>query len=117
MRTKIISTLPERQAGEQEEVEYHFQEQSKPTTANKGKILAKITQQVLPHGEKKYYGGSKPLSPTSTIIIWSMSDCPERKNRNHENQTRGAGARGAVHALREGETDQDPNNIKDEIKA
>ncbi|GKA33454.1 hypothetical protein Tco_0719883, partial [Tanacetum coccineum] len=45
------------------------------------------------------------------------SDCPERKNRNHENQTRGAGARGAVHALREGETDQDPNNIKDEIKA
>ncbi|GJV47672.1 hypothetical protein Tco_1437884 [Tanacetum coccineum] len=46
-----------------------------------------------------------------------VSDCPERKNRNHENQTRGAGARGAVHALREGETDQDPNNIKDEIKA
>ncbi|GJR22323.1 hypothetical protein Tco_0970850 [Tanacetum coccineum] len=45
------------------------------------------------------------------------SDCPERKNRNHENQTRGARARGAVHALREGETDQDPNNIKDEIKA
>ncbi|GJS44871.1 putative reverse transcriptase domain-containing protein [Tanacetum coccineum] len=45
------------------------------------------------------------------------SDCPEQKNRNHENQTRGAGARGAVHALREGETDQDPNNIKDEIKA
>ncbi|GJW88629.1 putative reverse transcriptase domain-containing protein [Tanacetum coccineum] len=44
------------------------------------------------------------------------SDCSERKNRNHENQTRGAGARGAVHALREGETDQDPNNIKDEIK-
>ncbi|GJR16258.1 hypothetical protein Tco_0798910 [Tanacetum coccineum] len=45
------------------------------------------------------------------------SDCPERKNRNHENQTRGARARGAMHALREGETDQDPNNIKDEIKA
>ncbi|GJZ17361.1 reverse transcriptase domain-containing protein [Tanacetum coccineum] len=39
------------------------------------------------------------------------SDCPERKNQNHENQ------RGAVHALRGGETDQDPNNIKDEIKA
>ncbi|GJW65907.1 hypothetical protein Tco_0117791 [Tanacetum coccineum] len=45
------------------------------------------------------------------------SDCPEQKNRNHENQTRGTRARGAVHALREGETDQDPNNIKDEIKA
>ncbi|GKF74644.1 hypothetical protein Tco_0220976, partial [Tanacetum coccineum] len=43
------------------------------------------------------------------------SDCSERKNQNHENQTRGAGAHGAVHALREGETDQDPNNIKDNI--
>ncbi|GJY51508.1 retrotransposon protein, putative, ty3-gypsy subclass [Tanacetum coccineum] len=41
------------------------------------------------------------------------SDCPEQKN--HENQTRGTRARGAVHALREGETDQDPNNtLKDE---
>ncbi|GJT51452.1 hypothetical protein Tco_0977609 [Tanacetum coccineum] len=50
-------------------------------------------------------------------LMDNESDCLERKNRNHENQTRGAGARGAVHALREGETDQDPNNIKDEIKA
>ncbi|GKA04172.1 putative ribonuclease H-like domain-containing protein [Tanacetum coccineum] len=45
-----------------------------------------------------------------------LSDCSERKNRNHENQTRGAGARGAVHALRGEETNQDPNNIKNEIK-
>ncbi|GKB38797.1 reverse transcriptase domain-containing protein [Tanacetum coccineum] len=45
------------------------------------------------------------------------SDCPERKNQNHENQTGGTGARGVVHALRGGETDQDPNNIKDEIEA
>ncbi|GKB92720.1 reverse transcriptase domain-containing protein [Tanacetum coccineum] len=73
---------------------------------------------------EKYIGGlpdmilgsvkeSKPKTMQEAI----ESDCPERKNRNHENQTRGAGARGAVHALREGETDQDPNNIKDEIKA
>ncbi|GJT04620.1 reverse transcriptase domain-containing protein [Tanacetum coccineum] len=45
------------------------------------------------------------------------SDCPERKNQNHENQTRGTGARGVVHALGRGETDQDPNNIEDEIEA
>ncbi|GJT94086.1 putative reverse transcriptase domain-containing protein [Tanacetum coccineum] len=44
-------------------------------------------------------------------------DCPEQKNQNHENQIRGAGARGVVCALRGGETDQDPNNIEDEIEA
>ncbi|GJX95088.1 hypothetical protein Tco_0349674 [Tanacetum coccineum] len=50
-----------------------------------------------------------------TIVNQGMSvesDCSERKNRNHENQTRGAGARGAVHALREGEKIKDTNNIK-----
>ncbi|GJS31348.1 reverse transcriptase domain-containing protein [Tanacetum coccineum] len=44
-------------------------------------------------------------------------DCPERKNRSHKNQIGGTGAHGVVHTLREGETDQDPHNIKDEIKA
>ncbi|GJY64735.1 putative reverse transcriptase domain-containing protein [Tanacetum coccineum] len=44
------------------------------------------------------------------------SECPERKNRNHENQTRGAKARGAVHALRKGNPIK-PYKHKDEIKA
>ncbi|GJR18454.1 reverse transcriptase domain-containing protein [Tanacetum coccineum] len=45
------------------------------------------------------------------------SDFPELKNRNHGNQAEGTEARGMVYALGGGETDQDPNNIKDEIKA
>ncbi|GJX74589.1 hypothetical protein Tco_0313184 [Tanacetum coccineum] len=45
------------------------------------------------------------------------SDCPELKNRNHENQAEGTEARGMVYALGGGETDQDPNNIEDEIEA
>ncbi|GJY26960.1 RNA-directed DNA polymerase, eukaryota [Tanacetum coccineum] len=45
------------------------------------------------------------------------SDCPELKNRNHGNQAEGTRARGVVHPLRGGETDQDPNNIEDEIEA
>ncbi|GJW12857.1 DNA-directed DNA polymerase [Tanacetum coccineum] len=45
------------------------------------------------------------------------SDCPELKNRNHENQAEGTEARGMVYALGGGETDQDPNNIDDEIEA
>ncbi|GJT33027.1 reverse transcriptase domain-containing protein [Tanacetum coccineum] len=44
------------------------------------------------------------------------SDCPERRNQNHENQTGGTGAHRVVHALRGGETNQDPNNIEDEIE-
>ncbi|GKC58633.1 RNA-directed DNA polymerase, eukaryota [Tanacetum coccineum] len=46
------------------------------------------------------------------------SDYPELKNQNHGNQARGTGTRGVVHALGGGgETDQDLNNIEDEIEA
>nr|GEV20680.1 retrovirus-related Pol polyprotein from transposon TNT 1-94 [Tanacetum cinerariifolium] len=45
------------------------------------------------------------------------SDCPELKNQNHGNQAGGTGARRMVHALREGETNHDLNNIEDDINA
>ncbi|GJX04201.1 hypothetical protein Tco_0190117 [Tanacetum coccineum] len=45
------------------------------------------------------------------------SDCSELKNRNHGNQTRGTEARGMVYSLGGGETDQDPNNMEDDINA
>ncbi|GJR78005.1 reverse transcriptase domain-containing protein [Tanacetum coccineum] len=45
------------------------------------------------------------------------SDCPELKNRNHGNQAEGTRTHGMVLAFGGGETDQDPNNIEDEIKA
>nr|GFD36014.1 hypothetical protein [Tanacetum cinerariifolium] len=44
-------------------------------------------------------------------------DCPEQKNQNHENQIKSTKAHGVVHAFGEGETEQDFNNIKDELKA
>ncbi|GJV58915.1 reverse transcriptase domain-containing protein [Tanacetum coccineum] len=120
------------------------------------------------HGEKKYYGGSKPLCPKCNYhhdgscapkchkcnIVGHLvrncrrptndnttknqrgtrtsqkdncyecgnqghykRDCPERKNQSHKNQIGGTGAHGVVHTLRGGETDQDPNNKKDEIEA
>ncbi|GKA03522.1 reverse transcriptase domain-containing protein [Tanacetum coccineum] len=43
------------------------------------------------------------------------SDCLELKNQNHENQARGTGARGMVHALGGGETNQDLNDMEDDI--
>nr|GFA28801.1 hypothetical protein [Tanacetum cinerariifolium] len=44
-------------------------------------------------------------------------DCLERKNQNHENQIKSTKARGVAHAFEGGETEQDFNNIEDEIEA
>nr|GFB20365.1 reverse transcriptase domain-containing protein [Tanacetum cinerariifolium] len=44
-------------------------------------------------------------------------DCSERKNQNHENQIKSTKARGVVHAFGGGKTEQDLNNIEDEIEA
>nr|GEY79387.1 integrase, catalytic region, zinc finger, CCHC-type, peptidase aspartic, catalytic [Tanacetum cinerariifolium] len=43
-------------------------------------------------------------------------DCLKRKNQNHETQIKSTKARGVVHAFEGGETEQDLNNIKDEIE-
>ncbi|GKD88313.1 reverse transcriptase domain-containing protein [Tanacetum coccineum] len=45
------------------------------------------------------------------------SDCLELKNRNHGNQAEGTEARGMVYALGGGETNQDIDNMKDDVNA
>nr|GEW68901.1 hypothetical protein [Tanacetum cinerariifolium] len=45
------------------------------------------------------------------------SDCLELKNRNHVNQAEGTGARGMVYALEGRETNQDLDDIKNDINA
>nr|GEY61497.1 hypothetical protein [Tanacetum cinerariifolium]GFB66934.1 hypothetical protein [Tanacetum cinerariifolium] len=45
------------------------------------------------------------------------SDCPKLKNKNHGNQAGGTRACGMVHALGGGETNQDLNNMEDDINA
>nr|GFB51392.1 hypothetical protein [Tanacetum cinerariifolium] len=44
-------------------------------------------------------------------------DCLEQKDQNHKNQIKSTKARGVVHAFGGGETEQDFNNIEDEIEA
>ncbi|GKB99085.1 RNA polymerase beta subunit, chloroplastic [Tanacetum coccineum] len=46
-----------------------------------------------------------------------ISDCPKLKNRNHGNQAGGTEERGMVYALGGGETDQDLDNMEDDINA
>ncbi|GKD40046.1 DNA-directed DNA polymerase [Tanacetum coccineum] len=45
------------------------------------------------------------------------SDCSKLKNQNHGNQAGGAGVWGMVHALGGGETNQDLNDMEDDINA
>ncbi|GJS70998.1 reverse transcriptase domain-containing protein [Tanacetum coccineum] len=79
--------------------------------------------------EKKEYAGTLPLSPAATNNQRTLtcyecgnqghyrSDCLELKNQNHGNQARGTEARGMVYALGGGETDQDLDNMEDDINA
>ncbi|GKC15722.1 hypothetical protein Tco_1012504 [Tanacetum coccineum] len=67
-----------------------------PTTANNHRILT-----CYECGNQGHY----------------MSDFPELENRNHGNQPGNGKACGKVYALGGGETDQDPNNMKDDINA
>nr|GEZ25964.1 hypothetical protein [Tanacetum cinerariifolium] len=45
------------------------------------------------------------------------SDCSELKNQDHRNQAEGTRAQGMVHALGGGETNQDLNDVEDDINA
>nr|GFD24587.1 hypothetical protein [Tanacetum cinerariifolium] len=45
------------------------------------------------------------------------SDFSELKNQDHENQAGGTRAHGMVHALEGGETNQDLNDVEDDINA
>ncbi|GJS91391.1 hypothetical protein Tco_0774027 [Tanacetum coccineum] len=81
--------------------------------------------------EKKEYDGTLPLCNkckfyhNGLILTYNecgnqghyRSDCPELKNWNHQNQAGSSETRARVYALGGGETDQDPNNIEEEIKA
>ncbi|GJZ05479.1 hypothetical protein Tco_0539272, partial [Tanacetum coccineum] len=79
--------------------------------------------------EKKEYAETLPLSPATTKNQRTLtcyecgnqghyrSDCPELKNQNHENQAGGAEARGMVYALGRGETDQDIDDMENDINA
>ncbi|GJX53923.1 hypothetical protein Tco_0282292 [Tanacetum coccineum] len=81
---KNISTLVERQAENKRKLDNNNQAQQQPPK----KQGVAITY-TAGSGERK------------------ESDCPELKNQNHGNQAEGTGARGMVHALGGGETNQD----------
>ncbi|GKB39279.1 hypothetical protein Tco_0884221, partial [Tanacetum coccineum] len=68
-------------------------------------------------GERKEYDGTLPLCNKCKFHRNGQSDYPKLKNQNHGNQAEGTGAHGMVHALGGGETNQDLNNMEDDINA
>nr|GEX20468.1 hypothetical protein [Tanacetum cinerariifolium] len=82
-------------------------------------------------GERKEYAGTLPLcnkckfhhnGPYTTKCAnckkgHYKSDCPKLKNQKHGNQAEGTGARGMVYALGGEETNQDLDDIEDDINA
>ncbi|GKF13314.1 hypothetical protein Tco_0054776 [Tanacetum coccineum] len=131
---KKISTLSECQAENKRELNNTSKDNQNKQQPNRRQNTGKAY--AAGHKEKKYYGGSKPLCPKCNyhhdgpcppkchrcnivghLVRHYKRDCPERKNQSHKNQIGGTGAHGVVHTLRGGETDQGPNNLKDEIKA
>ncbi|GJW96328.1 reverse transcriptase domain-containing protein [Tanacetum coccineum] len=107
-----LCTYAERQAENKRKLDNNNQAQQK--------LLKKqnvVQAYAVGSGEKKPYGGSKPLCPNATITMMESvhprhyrSDCSVLKNQSTE-------ARGMVYALGGGETDQDINNMEDDINA
>ncbi|GJZ42167.1 reverse transcriptase domain-containing protein [Tanacetum coccineum] len=124
---KKISTLAERQAENKRKLDNNKQAQQQSPK----KQSVAITY-ATGSGEMKEYYGTLPLcnkSPAATnnqriLTCYECgnqghyrSDCPELKNQNHGNRAGGTGTRGMVHALGRGETNQDLNNMEDDINS
>ncbi|GJW67067.1 RNA-directed DNA polymerase, eukaryota [Tanacetum coccineum] len=122
---KKINTFAERQAKNKRKLDNNNQAQQQPPKKQGGYSL--------------YCWACWPLDPSVegkfqlSYYVWNIqrnltfyecgnqghykSDCPKLKNQNHEKQAEGTEARGMVYALGGGETDQDLNDMEDDIDA
>nr|GEX44005.1 hypothetical protein [Tanacetum cinerariifolium] len=131
LMNKKINTWAERQADNKRKSDdttrNNYQQPNK--RQNTGRAYA------AGNGERKEYAGTLPLcnkckfhhngqctikNPTCYECGNQghyRSDCPELKNQDHGNQAGGTRAHGMVHALEGGETNQDLNDVDDDITA
>ncbi|GJR01295.1 reverse transcriptase domain-containing protein [Tanacetum coccineum] len=110
-----ICTIAERQAENKRKLDNNNQaQQQHPKKQNVARAY------YAKSSEKKEYAGTLPLcnkwkfhhnGPCTIKCV----NC--KMNQNHENQAGGTKARGMVYALGGGETDQDLNNMEDDINA
>nr|GFC56284.1 hypothetical protein [Tanacetum cinerariifolium] len=119
LRNKKINTLVECQIVNKKRLDNTSKNNQNQRHPNKRQKTGRAY--TARHGEKKHYGGSKPLCSKCNYHHdgpWHYKrDCPERKNQSHENQIKSTKSRGVVRTFGGGETEQDLNNIEDEIEA
>nr|GEX21865.1 hypothetical protein [Tanacetum cinerariifolium] len=135
LRNKKISTLVECQTKNKKRLDNTPKNNQNQRQPNKRQNTGRAY--TARHEEKKNYNGFKPSSINANTTNTQKGtrasqkatcyecenqghyrrDCLKRKNQNHENQIKSTKACGVVHAFEGGETEQDLNNIKDEIKA
>ncbi|GKF65498.1 hypothetical protein Tco_0192015 [Tanacetum coccineum] len=125
---KKISTLFERQAENKRKLNNTSKNNQNQQQPNKRQITGKAY--AAGHREKKYYDGSKPLCPKCNyhhdgpcapkchkcnIVGHLVRNCRRPTNDNTTNNQRGTGTSQKANCYECG--NQDPHNIKDEIKA
>nr|GEV52643.1 hypothetical protein [Tanacetum cinerariifolium] len=102
-----LRTYVERQTKSKRIFDNNNQAQQTPKRQNVAQAYA------IESSERKEYAGTLPLCNK-----WHYkSDCAELKNQNHGNQDEGTEACGMMYALGGGETNQDLNDIEDDINA
>ncbi|GJT93344.1 hypothetical protein Tco_1082189 [Tanacetum coccineum] len=101
---KKINTFAKRHAENKRKLDNNNQAQQQPPK-KKGVAIA----YTVGSGERKEYAG--------TLTLCNKCKFHHNDQCTHENQAEGIEARGMVYALGGGETNQDPNNIKDDIEA
>ncbi|GKB48891.1 reverse transcriptase domain-containing protein [Tanacetum coccineum] len=114
---KKINTLAERQAENKKKLDNNNQAQQQPPK-KQGMAIAYTTRP----GERNESPAAtnKQRNPTCYKCGnqgYYRSDCPKFMNQNHGNQAGGTGARGMVHALGGGETNQNLNDMEDDLNA
>nr|GEW28453.1 hypothetical protein [Tanacetum cinerariifolium] len=114
---KKISTLAERQAENKRKLDNNNQAQQQPPK----KQGVAIAYTARPDERK---GSPAATNNQRNLTCYEcgnqghyMSDYSKLKNQNHGNQAGDTGTRGMVHALGGGETNQDLNDMKDDINA
>ncbi|GJW02239.1 hypothetical protein Tco_1561095 [Tanacetum coccineum] len=117
-----IRTIAERQAKNKRKFDDNNQTQQQPPRSKmwQGLILVGLVRRRSMMG--LYHCATSVSSTTMVRAVQSAqnargSDCPELKNRNHENQNGGTEARGMVYALGGRENNQDLDDMEDDVNA
>ncbi|GKC78307.1 reverse transcriptase domain-containing protein [Tanacetum coccineum] len=121
---KKTSTLAERQAENKRNLDNNNLPRSKCKFHHNGQCTVKCANCKRVGHLTRDYRSPAAINNQRNLTCYEcrnqghyMSDCPKLKNQNHGKQAGGTGARGMVHALGGGETNQNLNNMENDINA